>query len=77
MKSLKQIYIEASKEAGFTESDLPEFWYIVIERWLQANKTHFVNQHKYCDDVKKCMDHLLAEVASNNSNVMKKEEKSQ
>jgi len=72
--SLKQTYIETAKEAGFTESDLPEFWYIVIERWLTASKKHFVNQHKYCLDVAKCMDHLLAEIKTSVDDLIPKKE---
>jgi hypothetical protein len=65
LRTLKQIYIEAAKEAGFTENDLPDLWYIVIERWLTTNKIHFKNQHKFCLDVEKCMNHLLTEVKKN------------
>jgi hypothetical protein len=38
MKILKRIYIKAAKEAGFTEVDLPDFWYIVLRRWLEQKR---------------------------------------
>lgn len=54
MKTLKQIYIEASKEAGFTESDLPDFWYIVIQRWLKQKRQQYATDEG-CNYVKRIL----------------------
>lgn len=33
-----------------------------LESWITERKKHFVGRHRYCDDVKQSMDHLLKEL---------------
>lgn len=57
-----EAYDQYAKISGlFTEEELRKG---VIE-WLLERKEHFTKQHRYCDDVRKCMDHLVAELQSN------------
>ena len=42
MKTLKQIYIQISKKAGFTESDLPEITKVIVKKWLKQRQNGWV-----------------------------------
>jgi hypothetical protein len=33
-----------------------------VTEWLTEKRVHFINRHKFCDDVKQSMDELLAEI---------------
>jgi hypothetical protein len=61
VKTLKGVFEANNKRVDLF---MDEYGPLLIE-WLNQNKTHFTNQHKYCDNVRKCMDHLLADVQSN------------
>jgi hypothetical protein len=34
----------------------------ITKAWLTERRAHFINKHKFCDDVKKSMDELLEEL---------------
>lgn len=58
MKTLKQIFAE--HDYGNTEWE-QSFAPMLIE-WLTQKRQHFINKHKFCDDVKQSMDELLEEL---------------
>lgn len=56
-------YQDLTPEEQKSDLEIAEKIYIpLLIEYITENRQHFIARHRYCDDVKQCMDHLLKEL---------------